>query len=301
MKRVCVFLFAVMCTGVVYGQSEKQKVSVYIIGGQEWGVNKVLGDQLVAAFARSGSYIAIERTNSFLAELTKVHGNQRSGNVSDLEIAELGKQFGEQLVCVADISEVFGTKYVSARLIDVKTAEVINTSNATSPLDSMDELLKVADIITKKLVVGKMENDAAEKAREKANAEAREGQIKKEEWEKRREQTRVQGYFIYGNLLVSVPNDNAVTWENANLMAKNVSFGGYRDWRLPTISELLLIVNNKSKIIDDFGVILAAQYYWSSENCKCSQLKGYFSINSASGNTICICAVNCATIYVRNK
>ena len=38
--------------------AQQKKVAVYMTG-DETGVRKVLGDQLVAAFARSGKYIAV--------------------------------------------------------------------------------------------------------------------------------------------------------------------------------------------------------------------------------------------------
>ena len=124
--------------------NQRSKVAVYMTGPNS-GINKVLGDQLVAAFSQSNKYVAIERTASFLAELSKEQRYQRTGAVSDNEISRLGKQFGVQLVCVVDISDVFGQKYVSARLIDVENAEVVNTANTNSSLNSMDELMRVSD------------------------------------------------------------------------------------------------------------------------------------------------------------
>lgn len=137
--------------------AQQKKVAVYVTG-QESGINKVLGDQLVAAFAKSGKYIAIERTASFLAELSKEQNYQRTGAVSDNEISRLGKQFGVQLVCVVDVSDVFGQKYVSSRLIDVEKAEVINTANAQSSLNNMEELMRVSNSLKGQLFSGLAEN-----------------------------------------------------------------------------------------------------------------------------------------------
>ena len=119
--------------------AQQKKVAVYVTG-QQTGINKVLGDQLVAAFAKSGKYIAIERTASFLAELGKEQNYQRTGAVDDNELSRLGKQFGVQLVCVADVSDVFGEKYVSARLIDVES-ETFKTNR--------DEIIKIINRATK--------------------------------------------------------------------------------------------------------------------------------------------------------
>jgi len=141
--------------------AQQKKVAVYVTG-EDSGVNKVLGDQLVAGFARSGKYIAIERTASFLAELGKEHNYQRSGAVSDNQIAALGVQFGVSYVCVADVSEVFGEKYISARLIDVETAEVVNTHNVSGDMNSMNKCLQMANEITGYLTKGTFAEQAEE-------------------------------------------------------------------------------------------------------------------------------------------
>lgn len=146
-KSIMVFLLLIISFTAF---AQQQKVAVYVTG-QQTDVNKVLGDKLVEAFARSGKYMAIERTASFLAELSKEQNYQRTGAVDDNEVSRLGKQFGVRLVCVTDVSEVFGKKYVSARLIDVETAEVVNTSNMSSDFNSMEELLRVSNKIANEL------------------------------------------------------------------------------------------------------------------------------------------------------
>ena len=67
MKKLLIILLSALSLTAV---AQQKKVAVYVTG-QQTGINKVLGDQLVAAFAKSGTYIAIERTSSFLAELGK--------------------------------------------------------------------------------------------------------------------------------------------------------------------------------------------------------------------------------------
>jgi len=149
MKKAVIFLLVMMYASIAFGQ---QKVAVYIAGGSDAGINKVLADQLVAAIVKSGKYTAIERTSSFLAQLNNEQSYQHGGAVDDNQLSRLGKQFGVQLVCVAEVNDVFGQKYVSARFIDVESAEVISTASANSNMSNMDELLKVAESITNELM-----------------------------------------------------------------------------------------------------------------------------------------------------
>lgn len=147
-KKV-ILAFMILFTNLTFAQ---QKVAVYVSGGTDAGINKVLGDKLVEAFVKSGKYTAIERTSSFLGELGKEQEYQRTGNVKDSELTLLGRQFGVQFVCVAEVSEVMGEKYVSARLIDVVTAEVVTTSNSGgAPMKSISDLIAISDKLSNEL------------------------------------------------------------------------------------------------------------------------------------------------------
>jgi len=227
MKKLFIILLSALSLTVF---AQQKKVAVYVTG-QQTGINKVLGDQLVAAFAKSGKYIAIERTASFLAELGKEQNYQRTGAVDDNELSRLGKQFGVQLVCVADISEVFGEKYVSSRLIDVESAEVVNSSNATSKLDNMQELLKVTEGLAKELTAKTVQEKAAEAlATQKAN----------EETEKMLNEAFTKGYIKVENLYVATSYVRC-KWKQVSDLAVECRLGGMTGWRAPTATELRLI------------------------------------------------------------
>lgn len=227
-----IFFLLLVCSFSAFAQ--QKKVAVYVTG-KDTEINKVLGDKLVAAFAKSGKYIAIERTASFLAEISKEQSYQRTGAVDDNELSRLGKQFGVQLVCVADVSDVFGEKYVSARLIDVESAEVINTSNATSKLGSMQELLKVTDALAKELT--------AKTVQEKAE-EARAKQIAEEAEINRLRKAITDGYIQIDNIMVAVSNNySRMKYKQAIEEANACKLGGYNNWRLPSPSEISMIKN----------------------------------------------------------
>ena len=228
MKKLLILLLSVLSLTAF---AQQKKVAVYITGEQS-GITQVLGDQLVAAFAKSGKYIAIERTLSFLSELKKEQRYQyETGEVDDSELSRLGKQFGVQLVCVAKISEVFGEKYISARLIDVESAEVTNTSNATSKLDNMQELLNVTEKLAKELTAKTVQEIAAEKAaRQRAN----------EETEKMLSEAFTKGYIKVDNIYAAT-SSSYVPWSQVPTIAAECRLGGWADWRVPTATELGLI------------------------------------------------------------
>lgn len=69
MKKLLIILLSALSLTVM---AQQKKVAVYVTGEQNT-ISKVLGDELVKAFAKSGKYAAIERTKYFLAELEKEH------------------------------------------------------------------------------------------------------------------------------------------------------------------------------------------------------------------------------------
>lgn len=262
MKKLLIILLSVFSLTAI---AQQKKVAVYVTG-QQTGINKVLGDQLVAAFAKSGKYIAIERTASFLAELGKEQNYQRTGAVDDNELSRLGKQFGVQLVCVADVSDVFGEKYVSTRLIDVESAEVVNTSNATSKLDNMQELLKVTEGLAKELTAKTVQEKAAEAAAKQREYAEREKTLKGQ---------LEQGYIQIANLYAII-SFSKVGWNQTSSIALGCRIGGFSEWRLPTATEVDMVIRgirqyqSESEFYPNIRSILSSiktsGYFWAADH-----------------------------------
>ncbi len=130
--------------------AQQKKVAVYVTGDDP--INSIMGDHLVDGIAHDGKYIAVERTASFLNELVKEQSYQQTGAVDDNEISRLGKQFGVDYVCVATPFDVWGEKYISARMIDVERAEVIATSSANGKVENSTQFLSMLSTLTKGLL-----------------------------------------------------------------------------------------------------------------------------------------------------
>ena len=156
MKRYFILMAIIlgMVVPPVSAQSAKQKVAVYVTGEAESGQKKVIGSRMVSSITRSDSYAAVERTADFLAALTKEQDYQMSGAVSDNQIVRLGQQFGVRYVLVADISEVYESMFISARMIDVQTGQITGASEASSVVNSMDGLIDLSDTVISELLGG---------------------------------------------------------------------------------------------------------------------------------------------------
>jgi curli biogenesis system outer membrane secretion channel CsgG len=153
MRRALVVLLSLCCFAYADG---KLRVAVYMAGeepAEVQGVHKVLGGELAKAINRSDRYSAVDRTEAILSQLTKEHKFQRSGAVNDDQIKALGQQFGAQYLCIVEISALQGSGYyLDMRLVDVVTAELVNTATASSDFKDNAEMIRVAQQTARELV-----------------------------------------------------------------------------------------------------------------------------------------------------
>jgi len=145
MKLTTVFLMILICVTAVFSQKPdtaqvKEKIAVYVIGGVRPNEEKALGTKILVELINSGRYRAVERSDDFVKELDREQSKQMSGAVDDNQITRIGKQFGVQVICVTDLTPAFGSYQISARLIDVESAEIITIAEVTNSLESMDDL-----------------------------------------------------------------------------------------------------------------------------------------------------------------
>jgi hypothetical protein len=127
----------------------KPNIAVYVTGDFPDNEKKALGTYILYALVNSGRYNGIERTTSFLAEIDKEQATQRSGAIDDKQISKVGIQFGVRFVCIADITPALGAFQVSARIVNVETAEVAFIGQATGALKTIDDLTAVSEKVVR--------------------------------------------------------------------------------------------------------------------------------------------------------
>ena len=150
MKKHLFFLFTALFCAAAFAQ-DLPRIAVYVTGNVGDDEKKALGTRMLASLINSKRYKGIERSNSFLAEIEKEQEKQRSGAIDDGQISELGKQFGVKFVCIADITPVLGAFQISARIVDVETAEVAFIGESYSALKNVIDLVKVSDQVVKNM------------------------------------------------------------------------------------------------------------------------------------------------------
>jgi len=133
---------------------ELPRIAVYVTGDVPENEKRALGTRILASLINSKRYRGIERSNTLLAEIEKEQITQRSGSIDDNQISALGKRFGVRYICIADIIPAFGSFQISARIVDVETAEVVFIGEAFSSLKSADELIAVSDEVVRVMFRG---------------------------------------------------------------------------------------------------------------------------------------------------
>jgi TolB-like protein len=150
MKRALLFLLVFLIT--IQALVSQQKVAVLDAAlGQEVHPNAslIVADTLNEQFVKSSEFIAIDR--AYISSIQKEKEFQLSGEVNEEDIKELGVTFGADYLCVANVSVLGSTYIVSARLIEVETAQVIN-QESNKKRGTIDILFIIAETVGKKLV-----------------------------------------------------------------------------------------------------------------------------------------------------
>ncbi len=164
MKRIVVIMM--MCLPMMV-MAQQKKVAVYVTS-EENGIDNttkgVIGGELVRAIVKTSNYQAVERTADFLKQISKEQEYQHSGTVDDNQISALGKQFGVDYVCVANVMPFRDKVYIQARLIDVETATVLAIARETSSMSDIDAIMASSEVVANALVNpnGEMGNNAAQ-------------------------------------------------------------------------------------------------------------------------------------------
>jgi len=210
MKKLAIFLI-VLFSAAAFAQ-ELPRIAVYVTGNVGDDEKKALGTRMLASLINSKRYKGIERSNSFLAEIEKEQIKQRSGEIDDSQISELGRQFGVKFVCIADITPAYGSFQVSARIVNVETAEVDFIGDATSPLKTIEDLTLVSGQVVNNMF-GKQTDNIPERTAEYA-VQPKQENVKPQSAraEMERERRRQTGKPIYDASIDFTTGERWGTW-----------------------------------------------------------------------------------------
>jgi len=109
----------------------------------------IVADTINEQFVKSDDFTALER--AYISSVQEEKKFQLSGDVKEEDIKEIGNTFGADFICIANVSLLGSTYTVSARLIEVATAEVYSQESHRMR-GEIDVLFVIAEVVGAELV-----------------------------------------------------------------------------------------------------------------------------------------------------
>jgi len=130
-------------------------IAVYVTGAASESTSKTLGRMILDALTEDGMYDAAKRSDELVKQFAAEQAKVSSGKITDTQIKNIGKQFGADFVCVADLTSDGKAINISARIVDVKSGKAANMGRTTTTLEKPDDLKNAVE----KLFDGDQETD----------------------------------------------------------------------------------------------------------------------------------------------
>ncbi|MBO8456611.1 MAG: DUF1566 domain-containing protein [Spirochaetes bacterium] len=244
MKKIILVLIVLFFTALVFGQIEPKSMAVMTFDVKGNAVSseeaEAITELYITELISTGRISVVDRTNfnKLLQEMQFLAGDWADSE----KIVKLGTAAGAEVICRGQILKLGSKMYLSATVIDVKTAKVMASANAQ--FDSIDDVFGVLTTFASDIAEGVCPMPCPFKIGD----------------------TGPGGGIVFYVKGIKAWECSEIlgssNWEGAKSLCSEYRGGGYSDWYLPSKDELNLVyINLKStgKISDDED-----DDYWSS-------------------------------------
>lgn len=154
MKRLSFLFFMVLaCTVFANEAMAAKKVAVYAEGEISKSTKSIVCSSVISRLSGNNAYKAFERNPSFVNALDKEQDYQTSGDVPEKEIRSVAQRMGVDYVIVVNtIISADEQCYMSARLIDLASGEIIKTVNIKREYTGTDIISSMANNLAYRLI-----------------------------------------------------------------------------------------------------------------------------------------------------
>lgn len=236
MKKQLIIFCLLLCSIFAYAEKNLAVATFDVVGNavtkeEAEAVTELYITELVA----TGKVSVVDRTN--FEKILKEMKFQNSDWSDSDKTAELGKAVNAEIIARGQIIKLGSKMYLSATIIDVKSAKVL--SSARKDFNSIDDIFGLLTNFAKQAIEGL--------SIKIGDIGPGGGMV----------------YYIEGNKCYEVSELlGQGTWEEAKSMCSSYRGGGYSDWYLPTKEQLNLIYQNLRRT----GKISGDSWYWSSSS-----------------------------------
>ena len=155
LKKGLSLLFLLFLTVYLAAQPKVAVLDATLGEGVSHNASAIVADTINEQFVKAVNFTAIDR--AYISNIQEEKKFQLSGDVNEADIKEIGNTFGADYLCVANVSLLGETYTVSARLIEVSTAEV-RSQESHRMKGEIDILFMIAEIVGAELVGADMAN-----------------------------------------------------------------------------------------------------------------------------------------------
>ena len=236
MRKIIAAFFIVTAAAVcAFAKPKSMAVATFDINNNAVSKDDAEGvtELYIAELVSSGKVDIVDRNN--FNKLLKEMQFQTSDWANSEKTVKLGTAAGAEIISRGQIIKLGSKMYLSATLIDVKTAKVLSSAKL--------QFVSIADIFG---IQTKFAKDAVEGLSLKIGDIGPGGGLV---------------FYIEGNRAYECSEVlGSATWSEAKTLCSEYRGGGYDDWYLPNMDELNYIYQNLRKP----GKILGDEWFWSS-------------------------------------
>ncbi|RKE03421.1 CsgG/HfaB family protein [Marinifilum flexuosum] len=253
MKQILLFSIAFFTSITLLGQVKKIAMleSLAVTDGISVMVKNMVRGELTKSLSKESGFKAFTRVD--IDNMMKEFKFQESGMVNDEQRLKLGQMSGADYVCVSKITKDGNAYYLEAYLIHLESGEINNPASAF--VEGGYAFVNTACQKIAAEMVGKKVNVSSTRPSRPAG-----GQTTKTTSPAR---PKFQTFSVsvdfksYKIMVIDRDFTNKMTKGEAVRASKNLSYGGYSDWRLPTKEEIKVIHQHRYELTG-----LKKENYW---------------------------------------
>lgn len=222
-------------------------------------VKRMIRGELTKSISKEDGFNAFTRED--IDKMLKEHNFQESGMVNDEQRLKLGEMTGADYICISKVTKDGDSYYLEAFLIHCETGKIENP--ATSYVEGgIGSVNKGCQQMANEMV-GRT-GTTTQQIRETVTAE-----VTQEPKPEKKVDTNPNNFMIFEVevnfkkhkfMICDKGFNEEMTYVNAKRQCAALSYGGYSDWRLPTLKESEVLMKNQNEM-DNW--VEGCPYYWT--------------------------------------
>lgn len=230
MKKIFILFISIVLGVSLYAQDKKIAVMQPIKKSEEIKdmVSDMVRGELTKALTKKDGYRAFSRND--LDKVVEEFRFQESGMAGENERRKMGKMVGADYVCISKISTDGKAYYIQAQLINIESGEISNNGTDLARGDMQSINIACKNVAAQ--LIGEEPKEA--KSNERIVTKPRPVDTNPNNFLVIEVEANLKTHKI---MICDKPFTDNMSFLQAKKACENLNYGGYSDWRLPTVYE----------------------------------------------------------------